>query len=96
MTQGTAGLDPLSDHFTLEAFTHRVNERPDVGARAFLLDRDVLTRLTAGLADQVLARAQVADERPVGTLSGPELHRLHRAIRDVLGHELEGHHGYGD
>jgi formamidopyrimidine-DNA glycosylase len=95
MTQGVAGLDPLSDHFTLDAFAGRVAQHAELGSRAFLLDHDVLTRLTQPLADQVLAQAQVAPEKKVGGLSGPELHRLHRAIRDVLGRELEGHHGYG-
>lgn len=60
MTQGTAGLDPLSDLFTLDAFTSRL-----------------------------------APARLVASLFGPEPHRLHRALRDVLGHVSEGHHGHG-
>lgn len=94
MTQGMAGIDPLSDHFTLDAFeslAHRHGEKP---VRAFLLDHDVLTRLSPDLADQILLRAQIAPARPVATLSAPETHRLHRAIRDVMGQKLEGHHGY--
>jgi formamidopyrimidine-DNA glycosylase len=94
MTHGTSGLDPLSDHFTLDAFTSRVLQHGDMTTRAFLTDHGNFTRVTGPLADQVLQHAQVAPDRLVASLSDPEQHRLHRALRDVLGHVLEGHHGY--
>jgi formamidopyrimidine-DNA glycosylase len=94
MTQGLAGIDPLSDLLTLEAFASLVARHPDLPAHGFLVDHDVFTRITPPLADQVLARAQIAADRPVSSLSDPEIHRFHRSLRDVFGQTLEGHHGY--
>jgi formamidopyrimidine-DNA glycosylase len=94
VTRGAAGINPLGDHFTLDAFAALVRRYPDRPARAFLLDADILTSIAPEHADAVLERAQLGPERAVGELSDPELHRLHREIRDVLGSRLEGHHGY--
>jgi formamidopyrimidine-DNA glycosylase len=95
MTVGQAALDPLGDHFTLAAFTGVLQRQPERPLGEVLLDHDAFTRLTAELAGQVLGQAQIAPERSAGSLSDAELHRLHRAVRDVLGRALEGHHGYG-
>lgn len=94
MTRGMVGIDPLSDHFTVAACASLVRRHADLEARAFLLDHDVFTSIDRVRADHILTLAQLDPDRKVGTLSDPELHRLHRVIRDVLGHELEGHHGY--
>lgn len=96
MTIGAAGIDPLSDHLTLDAFASLAARHASLGAGAFLLDHDVFTRVTPRLAEQILAQGQIGAERPVGSLSQPELHRFHRAVRDVMGRVLEGHHGYED
>ncbi len=95
MTRGEVGINPLSEHFTISAFASLVRRHPDLAAREFLLDHDVLTTLDEAFAERILELAQVDAARQVGELSEPELHRLHRVIRDVLGHELEGYHGYG-
>jgi formamidopyrimidine-DNA glycosylase len=94
MTRGMVGIDPLSEHFTVKAFESLVQRHPQHTAKAFLADHDVLTPIPEKHIDRILASAQLAPEATVGQLSDPELHRLHRVIRDVLGHLLEGHHGY--
>ncbi len=95
MTLGAAGMDPLSEHFTLDAFASLAARHASLTASAFLLNHDVFTRISPDLADQILAQCQIAPQRPVGGLSRPELHRFYHAIRDVMGRTLEGHHGYG-
>jgi formamidopyrimidine-DNA glycosylase len=94
MTQGRAAIDPLGDHFTLDAFESLAQRHGALPVGTFLLDHDVLTRMTPELAAHVIERAQLPADRPMAGLSRPELHRLHRAIRDVMGRALEGHHGY--
>jgi formamidopyrimidine-DNA glycosylase len=95
MTRGAAGMNPLSDHFTVDAFLSLVRREPGRAAREFLLDPDVFTPIAPEHADMILESAQIAPDRVVGALSDPELHRFHREIRDVLGTRLEGYHGYG-
>jgi formamidopyrimidine-DNA glycosylase len=95
MTRGIAALNPLGEHFTFAAFASLVLRHPDMGVKEFLLDHDVLTPIGEPVVDRIVAAAQLDPVAPIGQLSDPELHRLHREIRDVLGHELEGHHGYG-
>jgi formamidopyrimidine-DNA glycosylase len=96
MTQGSAGIDPLSDLFTLDAFESMIERHADMPLRSFMLDHDVFTRMSAENADRILESAQLAPDRPIGALTSPETHRFHRAIRDTLGRALEGHHGYED
>jgi formamidopyrimidine-DNA glycosylase len=95
MTHGVAGIHPLSEHFTISAFASLVERHASSGARSFLLDHDVMTPIDEEHVDRILALAQLDPDTAVGVLSEPELHRFHRSIRDVLGHLLEGYHGYG-
>jgi formamidopyrimidine-DNA glycosylase len=94
MTQGRAGIDPLSEHFTVDTFEALVAEHPDRPVRALLLDHDVLAVVSPAHADAILAAAQLQADRLAGALSEPEVHRLYREIRDVLGRLVEGYHGY--
>jgi len=94
MSRGTAGIDPLGEHFTYEAFASLVARHPERSALAFLRDPETITRVTADLAATILDAAQLRPEAAVGRLTGAELHRFHREIRDVLGRLLEGYHGY--
>jgi formamidopyrimidine-DNA glycosylase len=95
MTRGLIGINPLSDHFTVAAFASLVRRHPGLGIRDFLLDHDVLTPIDEPMVDRIIDASQLDPGSTVGGLSDPELHRLHRIIRDTLGRELEGYHGYG-
>ena len=94
MTRGKAGIDPLGNYFTFEAFRSLVENNPEHSVYQFLTDHDVLATVSEEHAFAILENAQIEDKRGVSSLSQPELHRFHREIRDTLGHLIEGHHGY--
>jgi formamidopyrimidine-DNA glycosylase len=77
------GPEPLDASFDPARLGSRLARRSGK-LKAVLLDQ----RLVAGLGniyvDEALFRARLHPERPAKSLSGPELGRLHRAIRDVL------------
>jgi formamidopyrimidine-DNA glycosylase len=94
VTQGTAGIDPLSELFTVDAFEALIARHRDRTLRDVLLDHEVLATVSPLHVDAILHASQLEGDRVIGTMSEPEQHRLYREIRDVLGHLVEGHHGY--
>jgi formamidopyrimidine-DNA glycosylase len=54
------------------------------GIKPALMDQKVLAGIGNIYADEVLFAARIHPERTASSLSGPEMIRLHQAIRDVL------------
>ena len=66
--------------------------RTNRGIKPTLMDQKVLAGIGNIYADETLHRARIHPERPAATLTLEEIHRLHRAIGEVLATaiELEG------
>jgi formamidopyrimidine-DNA glycosylase len=77
------GEEPLGNRFTTAALAARLRGRR-APIKAALLDQRAAAGLGNIYADEALWRARIHPLRPAGSLEGPELRRLHRAIRDAL------------
>ncbi len=77
------GPEPLSPAFTQEVLAERLRRHPRARLKALLLDQRFLAGLGNIYADEALFRAGLHPLRPA-QLSGEEIARLHRAIREVL------------
>jgi formamidopyrimidine-DNA glycosylase len=78
---GSLGLDPLE--MTDEQFAAAMRSRR-ARVKALLLDQHVLRGIGNIYADESLWRARIHPTRIGATLKRDEIHRLYRAMRDVL------------
>lgn len=80
---GRTGVDAMSPRFTARSLAASLDGRR-APVKAVILDQ----RLVAGVgniyADEALFQARVHPRRAGGSLSAPEVRRLHRAVRDRL------------
>ncbi len=77
------GVEPLCSGFTQEAFIGMLSGRT-TPIKAFLLDQRRIAGIGNIYACEALWEARVRPSRPAGTLTRPAIHRLRRAIIDVL------------
>ena len=82
------GVEPLSDAFTLEAFSSLLVRRT-TPIKAFLLDQRRIAGIGNIYACEALWEARVRPTRPAGSLSRPARARLHAAIGSVLRKAIE-------
>ena len=77
------GPEPLEDAFTYAVLRERLRgkKRP---IKPLLLDQTTVAGLGNIYVDEALWDARIHPERRADTLTAPELHRLHHAIREVL------------
>ncbi len=93
---GGVELDPPEDRLGPDALTITPAGLRDALARsaaplkARLLDQARLAGVGNLIADETLWRAGLSPERPAGSLTPPELRRLHRHLRATLADFLEG------
>jgi formamidopyrimidine-DNA glycosylase len=87
---GRAVLEPDLDHVGPDAgevgrdeFHARVG-RGTAPIKARLLDQGAIAGVGNLLADEILWQARLAPSRPAGSLSAPELDRLHEALRSSI------------
>jgi formamidopyrimidine-DNA glycosylase len=87
--QQSHGPDALQ--ITLQDLCARL-KRTRRAIKPALMDQKVLAGIGNIYADEVLHRARIHPERCAADLEGPDLRRIHRALRDVLNVaiELEG------
>ncbi|NWG18370.1 MAG: DNA-formamidopyrimidine glycosylase [Chloroflexi bacterium] len=85
------GPEPLDDSFTVDALRERLTGRRK-RIKALLLDQSFIAGVGNIYADEALHRAGIHPLRFSDTLSGPEIARLHGAIRAALasGIDYEG------
>jgi formamidopyrimidine-DNA glycosylase len=77
------GLDPTSRRFTTSALTQLL--QGGRGAiKPWLLRQDRLVGLGNIYCSEILFEAGIAPARPAGSLTSPEIQRLHHATRSVL------------
>lgn len=77
------GVEPLSAEFTPELLRQLV-EGKRVKVKSLILDQTKIAGLGNIYADEALFKAGINPERTAATLEGPEIKRLHAAIREVL------------
>jgi formamidopyrimidine-DNA glycosylase len=77
------GIEPLSDDFTAEWLQARLVRRTGK-IKAVLLDQGLVGGLGNIYVDEALFAAGIHPERVANSLTLPELHRLVKAIREVL------------
>lgn len=78
------GPEPATDAFSVDELTSRLHARQRARLKAVLLDQRFVAGLGNIYADETLFRAGLHPLRPAGSLSPPEIARLHQAIRQVL------------
>ncbi|MGE5576880.1 MAG: bifunctional DNA-formamidopyrimidine glycosylase/DNA-(apurinic or apyrimidinic site) lyase [Syntrophothermus sp.] len=77
------GPEPLSDEFTLKYLIQALAGRSG-RIKALLLDQTLVAGIGNIYADESLFLAGIHPARPASSLSGAEVERLYRAIREVL------------
>jgi formamidopyrimidine-DNA glycosylase len=76
-------IDPLTDAFTWQAFSARLESR-QAGLRALLTDGSFVAGIGPVYADEILWASGLRWERGSDSLSAQEVRRLHRAIQEVV------------
>ena len=85
---GHLGPEPLSEEFSRESFELLLQGRCRQ-MKALLLDQTFIAGLGNIYVDEALWESQIHPETPANALKRKEIHRLHRAIRNVLEHGIE-------
>jgi len=80
---GRLGPEPLEAGFTPQRLAHLLANRRGA-LKSLLLNQRFLAGLGNIYSDEALFQAGLHPQRPAATLSGEEVKRLHRAIREVL------------
>jgi len=83
----SAGIEPLSDEFTPEAFAALARDRRRQ-AKKLLTDQTVIAGIGTAYADEILFEARVSPIRYASTMSEEDVLRLYASIRRVLGEAI--------
>jgi len=82
------GPEPLSAAFTSKSLAGRLRGHK-IPVKAVLVDQEVVAGIGNMYADEALYEARIHPLRMADSLSGEEIKRLHRAIRQVLKTAIE-------
>ena len=86
------GPDPLSDGFTLEAFTALLDgERRQI--KGFLRDQATIAGIGNAYSDEILHTARLSPFKPAAGLSADQVAQLHAAIGSTLTDAIERSRG---
>jgi formamidopyrimidine-DNA glycosylase len=77
------GEEPLGEDFTTKSLSARFHGRR-APVKAAVLDQRAAAGMGNIYADEALWRAKIHPLTPAGTLTPPEIRRLHRAIKEAL------------
>lgn len=96
--QAELGLDALSPNLTQPWLSALAESKPNLGAKALLMEQKLLAGIGNVYSDEVLHRSGIHPARKLGSLSGQGLASLHRAIEAVLAEAVEagGDESYAD
>lgn len=83
------GPEPLSDNFTLTAFTKALKRHPRALIKPIILDQSTVSGIGNIYADESLHLARIYPTRLTGDLSPTEIKRLHLAIRAIIALGIE-------
>lgn len=82
------GVEPITDDFTLDAFTDLLGKRKGP-VKGFLLNQTLVSGLGNIYADEACWHAQIRPDRKINSLSRAEVRALFQACRDVLTEAIE-------
>ena len=82
------GPEPLEESFTPAVLSERLANRT-APIKAVLLDQKVIAGIGNMYADEALYAARINPWRPGGSLTRPEIERLHRELRRILWAAIE-------
>jgi formamidopyrimidine-DNA glycosylase len=82
------GPEPLEESFTPQLLAKRLVNRT-APIKALLLDQKFIAGVGNMYADEVLYATKINPWRPAGSLTQPEIKRLHREIRRILWAAIE-------
>lgn len=82
------GPEPLEEGFTPKVLAERLSKRT-APIKAALLDQKVIAGIGNMYADEALHAARINPWRPGGSLTRPEIKRLHQEIRRILWAAIE-------
>jgi formamidopyrimidine-DNA glycosylase len=83
------GPEPLAEEFTVAALRASLTRHARAPVKAVLLDQSVVAGIGNVYVDEILHHARIHPARLAGSLRPAEAHRLHAAIRTVLGTAIE-------
>ncbi len=83
------GVEPLSDLFNEKTLTDCLYRHPRSALKPLLLSQKCVVGIGNIYADESLWKARIRPDRKAGDLSGREIDRLHRAIKNVLTKSIE-------
>lgn len=78
------GPDPLQPGFTWQQFKLRLQQHPNLGIKASLLNQTIVSGIGNIYADESLWGARIHPAQPSGSLSDAKYRTLLEAIRDIL------------
>ena len=84
------GPEPFSEEWTPTQFFAALATRPKIKIKTILLNQAIIAGVGNIYADESLYRSAIHPLRPAGTLTEPEVSRLHEEIRMVLSEAIEG------
>jgi formamidopyrimidine-DNA glycosylase len=83
------GPEPMSDKFTLDDFRSRLMRHKNSAIKPTILDQSTVSGIGNIYADESLHLARIHPLRLSGSLTIPEIKRLHQAIKDIIKLALE-------
>ncbi|MEO6885923.1 MAG: bifunctional DNA-formamidopyrimidine glycosylase/DNA-(apurinic or apyrimidinic site) lyase [Jatrophihabitantaceae bacterium] len=83
------GPEPLSGAFTCRAFRERLAHHRGASIKAVILDQSTVAGVGNVYTDESLHLARIDPRRRAGSLTTPEVARLHDAIVSVIGGAVE-------
>jgi formamidopyrimidine-DNA glycosylase len=84
------GPEPFSEKWTPTQFFAALATRPKIKIKTILLNQAIIAGVGNIYADESLYRSGIHPLRPAGSLTEPEVSRLHEEIRAVLSEATEG------
>lgn len=82
------GREPLEEEFT-STYLSQICQNRKVAIKTLLLNQNLISGIGNIYADEALFAARISPEREAGSLSKPEIKRLHKAIIEVLQRGIE-------
>jgi formamidopyrimidine-DNA glycosylase len=80
------GIEPLSEEFTLERFSHLFNDAREV--KVVLTDQRLIAGIGNAYSDEILFHAKINPGKKANSLTDKEISDLHGSVRFVLEHAV--------
>ena len=78
------GIEPLSNEFTLEFLKQKLQNRPNLKIKQFLMDQTIIAGLGNIYSDEVCFYARIRPMRSLKSLSAKEISLIFKGIKKIL------------